>query len=222
MTDSPLQGILERLAGRVQEGQTGLALDALALELVRGAGCEPAFLGYRGFPGTLCVSVNADVIHGIPDGRPFRRGDVVSLDLGLRTPEGEYDDGALTVGISASSAMRHLIRSTRLALEAGIAAARPGGTTHNIGRAIKRVADREGLRVVRGYGGHGIGRELHMSPFVPNEPVGDDVRLEPGMRLAVEPMLCTGDGRVYVDSNGWTVRLLRRGTAAHFERTVAI
>jgi methionyl aminopeptidase len=219
--DSPLQAILEELAQRVQEGCTGLSLDSLALELIRSKGYEPAFLGYKGFPNTLCVSVNGDVIHGIPDGRPFQRGDVVSLDLGLRMPDGQYDDGALTVGISASSAMRHLIRSTRRALEAGVKAARPGSTTHNIARAIKKVADREGLHVVKGWGGHGIGTELHMPPFVPNEPVGDNARLEPGMRLAIEPMLATKDGRAYIAGNGWTVRLYE-GTSAHFERTVAV
>lgn len=219
--DSPLQAILEELAQMVQEGQTGVYLDSLALELVRSRGCEPAFLGYKGYPNTLCVSVNGDVIHGIPSSRPFQRGDVVSLDLGLRTPDGQCDDGALTVGISASSAMRHLIRSTRRALEAGIAAARPGNTTLDIGRAVKRVADREKLYVVKGWGGHGIGTELQTPPFVPNEPIGDSVRLEPGMRLAIEPMLATKGERAYIAGDGWTVRLYE-GTAAHFERTVTI
>jgi methionyl aminopeptidase len=237
--DSPLQQILETLAAATTEGQTGKNLDVLAADLIRMRGCKPAFLGYKpegfdgpeGYPATLCVSVNGEVIHGIPNDTPFKWGDVISLDLGLKktvtTERGvivdEYDDGALTVALYGCPATaRRLIKATKEALDAGCLAAKHGKTVFDISRAIKAVADRENFAVVQGYGGHGIGVRLHLPPHIPNEPIGEDAPLEPGMRLAIEPMFSTTKGFTKIDPNGWTVKLTGGGIAAHFERTVTV
>lgn len=239
--DSPLQNILAMLTTLAVEGQTGKNLDAMALRLIKSAGCEPAFLDYRpdgrelkdAFPATLCVSINNEVIHGIPDDRKFEYGDVVSLDLGLKkrreTKEGlivdEYDDGATTVIVghrAGSATARRLVSATREALEEGIAAAKPGNHIFDISRAIKAVADREKFAVIYGYGGHGIGAQLHMKPFIPNEPIGEDGELVAGQRLAIEPMFATTKPFTNIDKNRWTVKLMGGGLAAHFERTVTV
>jgi methionyl aminopeptidase len=238
--DSPLQKILDALASQVFEGQTGEVLDKQAACWIEVNNCRPAFLNYKPggfddtklgppFPATLCVSINNEVIHGIPDSRKFQWGDVVSLDLGLvrsTTAESglivdEYDDGAVTVAVDGSALARRLIKATKEALDAGCAMAKPGNTIFDISRAIKAVADRERFSVIKGYGGHGIGSQLHMPPHIPNEPVGDDAPLETGMRIAIEPMFSTNHGDVYTASNKWTVKV-RSGLAAHFERTVTI
>lgn len=238
--DSPLQSILEMLAILAVEGQTGKALDALALSLIKNRGCEPAFLDYRpdgrdlkdSYPATLCVSINNEVIHGIPDDRKFQWGDVVSLDLGLKMPaktEGgldywEYDDGATTIIVgerAGSATARRLVKATKEALDAGCAAAKPGGRVFDISRVIKDVADREGFAVVYGYGGHGIGAQLHMKPFIPNEPFGEDAELVAGTRIAIEPMFATNKGHTFIAKNGWTVKV-STGLAAHFERTIGL
>jgi len=200
-----------------------MSLNAQAEGFLRLSGCEPAFLGYRGFPAVLCVSINGEVIHGIPDGRKFEDRDVVKLDLGLMDADGQYDDGAVTVIVGrGSNVARRLVKSAREALDAGCAAAKAGSTTHDIGRAIEAVAKRDGFSVIEGYGGHGIGRELHMEPSVPNCVTGDPVVLVAGQRLAIEPMFSSKRGAVVVGKNGWTVKLAGGGIAAHFERTVTV
>jgi methionyl aminopeptidase len=235
------------------EGQTGKNLDAMALSLIRSRGCEPAFLDYRPdgrelsdrFPATLCVSINNEVIHGIPDDRKFQFGDVVSLDLGLKQLQGvckcdvsdtrcscgdkathyEYDDGATTVivGHRAGSAVaRRLVAATREALDEGCAAAKPGNRIFDISRAIKAVADREKFAIIYGYGGHGIGSQLHMKPFIPNEPFGEDGELAAGQRIAIEPMFSTTKPWTTIAANKWTVKVVGGGLAAHFERTITI
>jgi methionyl aminopeptidase len=231
---SLLQDILHVLKLQAVEGATGLQLDAAAAALLKLHNVEPAFLNYtpggnaptEGFPNVLCVSINGEVIHGIPDERKFEYGDVVKLDLGLKEANGDFDDGALTVivGERAGSAVaRRLVAATEEALNAGIAAARPGKTTHDIAKAIRAVADREGFSVILGYTGHGIGKSLHQAPDVPNEPIGVAVKLEEGMRLAVEPMFSSNKPFTVVDKkNKWTVRLQGGGIASHFERTVTV
>lgn len=237
------------------EGQTGKNLDAMALSLIRSRGCEPAFLDYRPdgrdlndkFPATLCVSINNEVIHGIPDDRKFEYGDVVSLDLGLKEKqicdcdcaEGEppctncknegytweYDDGATTVIVghrAGSATARRLVAATREALDEGCAAAKPGNRIYDISRAIKAVADREKFAVIYGYGGHGIGSQLHMKPFIPNEPIGEDGELVAGQRIAIEPMFSTTKPWTQIAANKWTVKVVGGGLAAHFERTITI
>jgi methionyl aminopeptidase len=219
---SPLQTILKSLSYQVSEGKNGIFLNEQAERLIRVLGCEPAFLGYKGFPATLCVSINNEVIHGIPDERKFEEGDVIKLDLGLKC-NGEYDDGALTVIVGRGSAIaKRLVKATQEALDAGIAEAKEGNTTHDIAQAISRVARREKFGIIKGFGGHGIGRELHMPPFIPNEPIGEAVPLTKGMKLAIEPMFDTKRGETVIDKNKWTVKLIGGGVAAHFERTVTV
>jgi methionyl aminopeptidase len=231
---SLLQDILHALKLQAVEGVTGIQLDAAAAALLRLNNVEPAFLNYtpgapaptEGFPNVLCVSINGEVIHGIPDERKFEYGDVVKLDLGLKEANGDFDDGALTVIVgerAGSSVARRLVAATEEALNAGIAQAKPGRTTHDIARAIKAVADREGFSVIQGYTGHGIGKALHQAPDVPNEPIGPSIKLEEGMRLAIEPMFSSNKPFTVVDKkNKWTVRLQGGGLSAHFERTVTV
>lgn len=237
--DSPLQNILETLAASVHVGQVTMELEKAATSLIQLAGCEPAFLHYhpKGFPTpypyVLCVSINNEVIHGMPsETRKIEDGDVVSLDLGLKKPvetkwgldHWEYDDGALTViaGRGGSSTARRLVKATKTALEAGCAAARAGATTHDIANAIADVARFFQVGIVEGYGGHGIGSQLHLEPHIPNEPLGEPVTLLAGHRYAIEPMFATKKGAVHVAKDGWTVKLNGGGVAAHFERTVSL
>lgn len=236
--DSPLQGILEVLAAMVAPGVTTKGIDDMAAFLIKMHNCKPAFLGYKppnfggeeGYPATCCVSINDEVIHGIPsEDRKIELGDVVKIDLGLEK-DGQFDDGATTVlchdgkmkGTSATA--RRLVACTKEALAAGVAAAKAGKTTHDIALAVEGVAKQYGFHVIHGYGGHGIGTALHMEPHVPNEVAGAaaPVKLEKGMRLAIEPMIGTNHGFTYVAKDGWTIKLRNGGLAAHFEQTVTI
>jgi methionyl aminopeptidase len=231
---SLLQDILHALKLQAVEGATGLQLDAAAATLLKINNVEPAFLNYtpgdnapkEGFPNVLCVSINGEVIHGIPDDRKFEWGDVVKLDLGLKEANGDFDDGALTVivgGDRAGSAVaRRLVSATEEALNAGLAQAKPGKTTHDIAKAIKAVADREGFSVIQRYTGHGIGKALHQAPDVPNEPIGISTKLEEGMRLAIEPMFSSNKPYTVIAKNKWTVKLQGGGVTAHFERTITV
>lgn len=238
---SPLQEILETLSKMVAPGVTGKQLDESASFLCRNANVKPAFLGYKppnfggpdGFPNVICVSVNDEVIHGIPSERAFEEGDVVKIDMGIEK-DGEFDDGATTVLVGGidpktghiqgcSAVARKLVKATKEALEAGVAQAVAGKTTHDISKAVEEVAKKYDLHVVHGYGGHGIGKELHMEPHIPNEMDGTPEKpLEKGTRVAIEPMLATNHGFTYVAKDGWTVKLRNGGLAAHFEQTVTI
>ncbi len=230
---SLLQDTLQKLALVAVEGQTGINLDKLAEELLKAAGVEPAFKGYapggsgEGFPNVLCVSINNEIIHGVPDDRKFQYGDVVKLDCGLIDEEGNYDDGALTVIIggprAGSSVARRLVAATKEALEAGIATAKVGNTTNDIANAISAIARREGFAILSGFSGHGIGKVLHQEPDVPNVPSGKPTPLTAGMRLAIEPMFTSTVANSIVDSkNKWTVKLAKGGYTAHFEQTVTV
>jgi len=225
-----LEHILEVLAEFCTEGKTGIDLEKYAELLLEIHKVESAFKGYqpKGFnspyPNILCVSINGEVIHGIPDDRKFQDGDVVKIDCGIKEGD-QYDDGATTVIIGrGSAAARRLVHATMTALIAGVNAAKPGNTTNDIAAAIEQVAKTYEVAVVHGYGGHGIGTELHMEPHVPNEVTPDvpAVELKPGMRIAIEPMLATKRGFTEVASNGWTIKIIGGGVAAHFERTVTI
>jgi methionyl aminopeptidase len=219
---SPLQPILAILATWATLGSTGVTLDKVADGLLKLHKCEPAFLGYKGYPNTICVSVNNEVIHGIPTDKKFEDGDVVKIDLGLKK-DGQYDDGACTVIIGrGSAAARRLVKTTQAALEAGIRQAKAGNTTNDIAEAIQAVVEREKFALIEGYGGHGIGDELHLDPHIPNIVHDKPVTLTKGMRIAIEPMVSTLRGQTEVMKNGWTVKLVGGGIAAHFERTVTI
>jgi methionyl aminopeptidase len=207
----------------VRPGITTLELDRIAEEEIRRQGARPAFIGYRGFPRTLCTSINDEVVHGIPGSRSLKEGDVVGVDCGAIV-EGYYGDAARTLPVGRIDAERaRLLRVTREALEAGIGAARPGGRVSDIGAAIEALAFTHGYGVVRDFVGHGVGTALHEEPQVPNYgPAGRGSPLKAGMVIAIEPMFNLGGPRVKVDDDGWTVRTADGSASAHFEYTVAL
>jgi len=216
-------GLLEHLAGLVRPGTTTKALDEAAAAYLARAGAQPAFLGYRGFPATICVSVNDEVVHGIPGERALREGDLVSLDVGARL-EGWYADAATTLPVGAvSPAASRLTEATRRALEAGIAKAVVGNRLSDISHAVQCTVEREGFGVVREFVGHGIGQALHEDPPIPNfGPPHVGPRLAAGMVLAIEPMVTLGGAEVRVLSDGWTAVTRDGSLAAHFEHTVVV
>jgi methionyl aminopeptidase len=215
--------ILEELAAMVAPGVTTLDLDAAAESKVRAAGAEPAFKGYRGYPATLCASVNEQVVHGIPSKTPLRSGDIVSLDMGVKL-NGFYGDSAVTVPVGTVDAgVQKLLRVTREALDKGIAQVRVGGRLSDIGHAIQAHVEANGFTVVREFVGHGIGQLLHEEPQIANygEP-GRGPRLAEGMTLAIEPMVNMGKAAVRLLADGWTAVTKDGSLSAHFEHTVAI
>jgi len=214
---------LREVARAVRPGVTGAALDRIAETFIRDHGGTPSFKGYRGFPASVCISVNDEVVHGIPDGRPLRDGEIVSIDLGA-VVEGFHGDTAVTVPVGeVGKELRRLLTVAREALYKGIEAVRPGQALGDVGGAVQRHAERAGFSVVRDFAGHGIGRHLHEEPQVPNfgEP-GTGTGLRPGMTLAIEPMVNLGGSEVVMDGDGWTVRTRDGRPSAHFEHTVAV
>jgi methionyl aminopeptidase len=213
------------LLGReVRPGVTTQELDRLAEEFIRAEGGEPAFKGYRGYPASICASINEEVVHGIPSGkRVLKDGDVVSLDIGVKKA-GFYGDAARTFAVgSIDEAAQRLLEATERSLHAGIDQARPGGRVSDISSAIEREVKQSGFSVVRALVGHGVGRELHEEPQVPNygRP-GEGPRLKTGMVLAIEPMVNMGGADVITLADQWTVVSADRSRSAHFEHTVAI
>ncbi|MDQ7844026.1 MAG: type I methionyl aminopeptidase [Armatimonadota bacterium] len=214
---------LREVARAVRPGVTGAALDRLAETFIRDHGGAPSFKGYRGFPASICVSVNDAVVHGIPDGRPLRPGEIVSIDLGVEV-DGFHGDIAVTLPVGEiGPELARLLRVAREALFRGIAAVRAGRHLGDIGVAIQRHAEGAGFSVVRDFAGHGIGRHLHEEPQVPNfgEP-GTGPVLRSGMTLAIEPMVNEGTCEVFLEADGWTVRTQDGRPSAHFEHTVAV
>lgn len=223
---------LELLAESTHAGLTTRALDAIAEDFIRGHGGTPSFLGYYGFPGTLCVSVNDEVVHGIPGDRVLEDGDLVSIDCGAIV-QGWHGDAAVTLVVGGDAAAREadlqLSDATRRALWAGIAALRPGIGIYDIGGAIEdsvhasSVSDGRQYEILDGYTGHGIGTEMHMEPTVYNERVrfhGPEVRR--GATVAVEPMLTLGTHESHELADDWTVVTNDGARAAHWEHTVAV
>jgi methionyl aminopeptidase len=216
--------VLESLAAAARPGVTTADLDAIAEADIRKAGAEPAFKGYRGFPATLCASINEEVVHGIPSrSRVLRTGDIISLDVGARL-EGYYGDSAITVAVGdVPDATRTLLQVTREALERGIAEVKVGGRLSDISHAIQSWVERHGFSIVREFVGHGIGEQLHEDPQIPNygQP-GRGPKLAEGMVLAIEPMVAMGRPQTRVLSDGWTAVTRDGSLAAHFEHTVAV
>ena len=215
--------VLEVLKSQVRPGMKTEELDVIAVKEVARLGAKPSFKGYRGFPANLCVSVNNEIVHGIPGERVLREGDIVSLDFGAIF-KGFQGDAALTVGIgSISPEAKQLIETTDDALKAGIAAAYPGARVGDISVAIQHYAESRGYSVVREFTGHGIGREMHEEPQIPNFglPAQGPV-LKKGMALALEPMVNIGGWRTRLGDNHWTVFTSDGGLSAHFEHTIAI
>jgi methionyl aminopeptidase len=221
--------VLEILKSQVRAGMRTKELDVIAARETEKLGGKPSFKGYRGFPSNLCVSVNDEIVHGIPGERVVRDGDIVSLDFGV-IYQGFQGDAAITVGIgSISREARQLMENTEGALKAGIAVARPGARLGDISAAIEHYAESRGYSVVREYTGHGIGRDMHEDPRVPNCTQasfglmpGTGPELQKGMTLALEPMVNIGDWATKVDDNHWTVRTRDGSLSAHFEHTIAI
>lgn len=215
--------VLERLKEEIKPGVVTRHLDMIAMREVRKYGARASFKGYRGFPAHLCVSVNDEIVHGIPADRELREGDIVSLDFGA-VVNGFHGDAAITVGVGKISAQaEELISVARTALTIGIKAARCGGHVGDISAAIQGYVESRGFSVVREYSGHGIGRDLHEDPLVPNfGSPGEGPLLQKGMTLAVEPMVTAGDWRTRVAPNRWTVLTADGSLAAHFEHTIVI
>jgi methionyl aminopeptidase len=215
--------ILQELAAAVKPGVSTRELDQLADRRARGLGARPAFKGYRGFPASLCVSVNDEIVHGVPSGRRLEEGDIVSLDFGL-FKDGYYGDAALTVPVGEVGAQAStLLEVTRESLARGIQAARAGNHLGDISWEVQHHVESHGFSVVRDFVGHGIGSSLHEEPQVPNygKP-GLGPRLEAGMVLAIEPMVNAGSAEVVIDTDEWTARTADHSLSAHFERSVAI
>jgi len=215
--------VLGALEAMVLPGVTTLDLDAVAESLVREGGAEPAFKGYRGFPATVCASVNEEVVHGIPSKRPLKAGDIVSLDVGVLL-DGFYGDSALTVPVGEISvAAAKLLSVTEQSLERAISAVRAGARVSDLGHAVQHYVEANGYSVVREFVGHGIGTKLHEEPQIPNygQP-GQGPRLAEGMVLAIEPMVNIGSATVKVLKDGWTAVTSDGNLSAHFEHTVAV
>jgi methionyl aminopeptidase len=218
-------GTIDRVVASVAPGRTTADLNAVAEAYIRERDATPSFLGYRGYPASICTSLNDEVVHGIPSKkRELKEGDVLSLDFGAIL-EGFQADSAVTVfvGRPPSEEAVKLVRATEASLEAAISQVRPGGRLSDIGHAVEQVALGAGFQVVREYVGHGIGRAMHEDPQIPN--YGDPGRgpeLRPGLVLAIEPMVNVGDWRTRVLADGWTVVTDDGSLSAHFEHTVAV
>ncbi len=215
--------ILEILIRQVKAGMKTKELDIIAVRELERRGAKSSFKGYHGFPASLCVSVNDEIVHGIPGKRVLREGDVVSLDFGA-IYDGFQADATVTVGIGeVSPEAKRLMEAAKRSLDAGIAAAHPGATLGDISAAIQNYAESKGYSVVREYTGHGIGREMHEDPQIPNFGVpGTGPVLKKGMTFALEPMLNIGDCRTRLGDDHWTVLTADGSLSEHFEHTIAI
>lgn len=225
-----LSQILQTLAKAVKPGVTTQDLDKLARELVFSFGqkypqakIKPSFWGYHGYPAYLCVSINEEVVHGIPSERVIQEGDSVSLDFGI-SYHGWHTDSAVTVGAGEmSEENQKLAEVTKTALGLGIKEAKVGQTIGDIGYAIQKHVEKNGFGVVRELVGHGIGRQLHESPYVPNYGRKKEGEvLKEGMIIAIEPMVTAGSCEVVLGDDGWTYRTKDKSRAAHFEHTMAV
>jgi methionyl aminopeptidase len=220
--------VLALIGSRIAPGVRARELDVLAEEYIRSQGGTPAFKGYGHdssnlFPGTLCVSVDDEVVHGIPDGRKLQEGQVVSVDVGVKK-DGWFGDGARTFAVGKVSDEKvRLLRATEEALAHGLECARAGCRLHDISARVQEHVERQGFSVVRDLVGHGIGRNLHEEPSIPNYGTpGTGPLLKEGMVLAIEPMVNAGSYHVKLGSDGWTVRTRDGRPSAHFEHTVVV
>lgn len=215
--------ILRTLAREIRAGMATCQLDDIVVKELAKYGAEASFKGYRGFPASLCVSINEEVVHGIPGNRVIGEGDIVSLDFGAIVG-GVHGDAAITVGVGdIGPEVKRLLETTKGALEAGIAVARPGAHLSDISAAVQDCVESRGFFVVREYTGHGIGREMHEDPQIPNfGPPGFGPVLREGMTLAIEPMVNIGGWKTRVRDDHWTVVTDDGSLSAHFEKTIAI
>lgn len=214
---------LALLQEKIRAGMTTSKLDRLAYEYITSCGATPSFLGYGGFQGSICVSVNEEVVHGIPGSRIIKEGDIVSVDVGAKL-KGFHGDAARTFPIGKVGAEKEkLIRVCEESFFKGVEKFTEGARLGDISSAIQIHAESNGFSVVRELVGHGIGRELHEDPNVPNYgTAGHGVRLRAGMVFAIEPMICAGSHRIYQEDNGWTIVTADARPSAHYENTVAL
>lgn len=216
--------VLKLLEESAKPGVSTIELDRAAEKYIRSQGCVPSFKGYGGFPGSVCISINDEVIHGIPGKRILKEGDVVSFDVGA-CYKGYHSDAARTVGIGEiSQEAQRLIDVTRESFFEGIKFARDGYRISDISGAIQKYAEDNGFSVLREYCGHGLGRELHEEPEIPNYVAQGrrGVRIRPGMTLAIEPMVNQGTRDIYVADDDWTVLTMDGKLAAHYENSVLV
>ena len=214
---------LAEVGRHIEPGITTKELDVIAEKFIRSLGAVPGFLGYEGFPATLCLSVNDVVVHGFPSGYKLKEGDIISVDCGT-VYRGFYGDSAYTFPVGkVDSRTQALLDATRQSLELGIAQAVAGGRTGDIGEAVQSYCESLGFSVVRELVGHGLGRDMHESPEVPNYGRrGHGVKLHEGMVICIEPMINAGRKEVYLDENGWAVHTADGEKSAHFEKTVVV
>jgi len=214
---------LEMLRSKSRAGVTTTELDKVAEKFIRSQGGEPAFKGYRGFPASICASPNSMVVHGIPGSYTLERGDILSIDVGVEL-DGWVADAALTVPIRPLSPVAtKLLKSTRAALDEGVAQCRPGAHLGDVSHAVQQRVERDGFSVIRSLVGHGIGREMHEDPQIPNfgQP-GRGPLIEEGMVFCIEPMVCVGGHSVRMGDDNWAIYSEDGSLAAHFEHTVAV
>lgn len=215
--------VLATLADMVAPGVTTAELDATAERLIKSMGGVPSFLGYRGYPNSTCISVEDEVIHGIPGPRKLRNGEIVSIDVGVFW-QGYHGDAAISVPCGKVDGLRkRLLETTNRALARGVAAAKAGNRIYDISRAIQTVCEKAGFSVVKNFVGHGIGTEMHEEPQIPNFVMSDrGPILRPGMVLAIEPMVNAGRDDVYVLDDGWTAVTADAKPSAHFEHSIVV
>ncbi len=215
--------VLRTVREAATPGVTMKELDAIAAEVIRGRGCTPSFLGYHGFPAHICTSPNSVIVHGIPNTYRLKRGDILSIDAGA-IYEGFHGDAAITFGIGEiDPAAQRLLDAAEAGLWAGIQEVKHGARLGDIGSAVQAEADRLGYGVVREYVGHGIGRQMHEEPQVPNfGKKGTGMKLRTGMAVCIEPMFNLGGPETRVEADGWTVVTADGSLSAHFEHTIGV
>ncbi len=215
--------VLTALRAAAAPGVSMTDLDQVAAGIIRDRGCTPSFLGYHGYPATICTSPNNVIVHGIPDGYQLKDGDILSVDVGA-VYQGYHGDAARTFAIGdVPDEVAKLIRVTEESMQAGIRQVKAGARIGDVGAAVQQVAEGAGFSVVREYVGHGIGEQMHEEPQIPNygEP-GKGMKLKEGMAICIEPMVNMGDWRTEVQDDGWTVTTADGSLSAHFENTIAI
>ena len=215
--------VLQKITETITIGMTGIEVDALARDELKKLGGIPAFLGYNGFPSTICISINDAVVHGIPNNSPFQDGDIVSFDFGVLF-NGMITDAARTVIIgNAKSGVKELVQATQRSLDVAIQIVKNGCTVGDIAASAQKVLDKGNFGIVRDLVGHGVGHHVHEEPEIPNYGVaGTGPILKTGMTIAIEPMATMGDWKVVLDPDGWTIRTRDGSLSAHFEDTVLV
>ncbi len=214
--------VMQEIAKNIKVGVSTQRLDDIAYRKIKALGCKPSCLGYEGFPASVCISVNDEVVHGIPGKRIIKNGDIVSVDL-VVSYKGYHADATRTYIVgNVSKEVQELVENTKKAFYEGVKVIKNGIRVRDISRAIEKYAHDHGLSVVEELVGHGIGTDMHEEPDIPNFDDGSMVKLKTGMVIAIEPMLNLGEKEVYLDDNDWTVKTMDGKPSAHYENTVLI